>query len=487
MFASKQPKQHLPSITSSLLTLPRLGNPYLSQSAYSILADLLLISVEAPTNNIQDRLPEIIDAILSSQPLKTDSSVVSAWASVLGHGMFAYHNVDAEAAGKKLWEVWHAVWPFMESTDTSVRKAVAQSLDSLTECFTPSLVSSAIKEKESNESKSTLKKIVSQTEKAFDSLAFARSTPELLAVISSLISHLRFRSGARTSPTAAEELLLPLIKKIAEMRVQKSFEYKETADATLSVAMSVLGPEVLLRELPLNLDVADRYVRFNSHSSHPYTDFTRQAGREPRAFLLPMLSQPHPSPLSYFVSYFVPFTERMFDLHAKADAEGRSSEAKVWSVLVDQVWSGLHGYCYGTPDLKDALTQPFSQLLSELLYNQPDLRTPVLRALRVMVESNVAFASGDSERLAKLPEAARADPISQEAAAENVAFLKTQCESWLAVLFNVFTSAGRNGQGIVGDVISAWASISDEKVSNLFLILKVFLLMLSTGDRQGLS
>ncbi|KAK7692600.1 hypothetical protein QCA50_004232 [Cerrena zonata] len=440
------PPSHLPTITSSLLTLPRLGNPYLSQSAYSILADLLLISVESPTNNIQDRLPEIIDAILSSQPLKADSSLISAWASVLGHGMFAYHNVDAEAASKKLWEVWHAVWPFMESTDTSVRKAVAQSLDSLAECFTPSLVSAAAKEKDSNESKSTLKRIISQTEKAFDSLAFARYTPELLLVISSLISNLRFRSSGRTSPTAAEELLLPLIKKIAEMRVQKSFEYKETADATLSVAMSVLGPEVLLRELPLNLDVADR-----------------QAGREPRAFLLPMLSQPHPSPLSYFVSYFVPFTERMFDLHAKADAEGRSSEAKVWSVLVDQVWSGLHGYCYGTPDLKDALTQQFSQLLSELLYNQPDLRTPVLKALRVMVESNVALASGDSERIAKLSEAARADPISQEAAAENVAFLRTQCESWLAVLFNVFTSAGRNGQGMVGDVISAWASISDEK------------------------
>lgn len=146
----------------------------------------------------------------------------------------------------------------MESTDASVRKAVAQSLDHLTQCFIPSLVFAAIKEKNSSETKSTLTRIISQTDRAFDSLAFARSTPELLVVISSLISHLRFRSGGRSSSTAAEELLLPLIKKIAEMRVQKGFEYKENADATLSVAMSVLGPEVLLRQLPLNLDVADR-------------------------------------------------------------------------------------------------------------------------------------------------------------------------------------------------------------------------------------
>ena len=58
--------------------------------------------------------------------------------------MSAYHHVNAEAASKKLWEVWNAVWPFMESTDASVRKSVAQSLDLLAQCFTPSLASAAI-------------------------------------------------------------------------------------------------------------------------------------------------------------------------------------------------------------------------------------------------------------------------------------------------------------------------------------------------------
>src|SRR5215471_1942219 len=78
-----------------------------------------------------------------------------------------------------------------------------------------------------------------------------------------------------------------------------------------------------------------------------------QAGRVPRAFLLPLLDQPHPSPLSHFTSYFVPLSERMFDLKQKADLEGRQSEAKVWSVLVAQIWTGLSGYCWGTPDLRE--------------------------------------------------------------------------------------------------------------------------------------
>jgi len=78
----------------------------------------------------------------------------------------------------------------------------------------------------------------------------------------------------------------------------------------------------------------------------------RAAGREPRAFLLPLLTTPHPTPLGHFVSYFVPLTERMFDLQQKADNEGRASEAKVWSVLISQIWNGLPGYCHGTPDIQ---------------------------------------------------------------------------------------------------------------------------------------
>ena len=42
----------------------------------------------------------------------------------------------------------------------------------------------------------------------------------------------------------------------------------------------------------------------------------------------------------------------MFDRKQKADTEGRHSEAKVWSVLVSQVWAGFAGYCNASPDVK---------------------------------------------------------------------------------------------------------------------------------------
>ena len=89
-------------------------------------------------------------------------------------------------------------------------------------------------------------------------------------------------------------------------------------------------------------------------------------------------------------------------------------------------------------------------MLSQLLYVQPELRPPVLKALKTVVESNI---KNDGE-----------GTLTDEDIAQNTAFLRTQAESWFAVLFNVFGRVGRDQQGMVGDVIATWASIADEKV-----------------------
>ena len=80
------------------------------------------------------------------------------------------------------------------------------------------------------------------------------------------------------------------------------------------------------------------------------------------------------------------------------------------------------------------------------------------------MESNVAAASGDEALVKKLPESARELSLSSEIAASNLTFLRSQVESWLAVLFNIFSTIGRESQGLVADVVSAWASIADQKV-----------------------
>ncbi|KAJ3561831.1 hypothetical protein NP233_g9958 [Leucocoprinus birnbaumii] len=429
------PPPSLPEITGQLLNLPRLGNPYLSQTSYSLLSDLFALPDDDEEAKLGDQLPEALRVVLSSPPTKTDSTISPAWVQVLGTAMQAYKVADGDACGKDLHKVWKAVWNFLDSSDAGVREATAHSLTSLTTCFTPSLVAEAVSDPQGS---SPIPKIVSQVTKALDNVAYARSMSELLTIASSLITGLKWRQS-RASPTAAEALLVPLIIKTGDLRTRKSFEFREAADSTLSAAMQVLGPEVLLRVLPLNLEPEQRKI-----------------GKEPRAYLLPLLAQPHSSPLSHFVSYFVPLSEKMFDLEQTALAEGRQSEAKVWSVLVGQIWTGLAGYCYAPVDLQEALNPAFSQLLSQLLYSQAELRPAILKALKILVESN-QIPKDDSLKTA-------AEAVTPEEKASNIAFLQTQAESWLAVLFNVFGSVSRDSKGMVGDVITQWASIADDPV-----------------------
>jgi ribosomal RNA-processing protein 12 len=189
--------------------------------------------------------------------------------------------------------------------------------------------------REGTEPSSPLGRIIAQASVALDALPFAHAVGEVLVVIAALVSALRARP-APDAPSAAEALLLPLVEKVAGLRTARGFEHKEAADGVLRAAMRALGPAVVLGALPLHLEPADR-----------------AAGREPRAFLLPLLAQPHPAPLAHFVGYFVPLSERMFDLQAAADAAGRAAEAKLWAVLIGQIWAGLPGYCAAAPDIAE--------------------------------------------------------------------------------------------------------------------------------------
>jgi len=263
---------------------------------------------------------------MSSPPPKSDHTVAPAWALTIGHAMYAYSQINPTSATPEIIKAWKSISSFLESSDTNTRTSASTALTKVAQSFSAELIA---------QKNSPVQKIVAQVGTALESVAYARAIPEVLSVITALVWNLRHRAS-KTGPTAAEQLLIPLIKRISELRIQKTFEYKEAADVTLGMAMHVMGPHVVLEALPLNLEPG-----------------TRKPGEEPKAFLLPLLSQSHPSPLAHFIRYFVPLSEKMFDLQQTAESSGRQSEAKVWNVLMGQVWSGLVGYCWGTPDLKE--------------------------------------------------------------------------------------------------------------------------------------
>ena len=173
--------------------------------------------------------------------------------------MVAFHACNQESASLEVGRVWKAIWTFLDSTDAKSRKATAESLSRVSSCFSPSLISVAIQDQHNS---SVIRKIILQVTEALDSLPYARAMPELLSIVSSVIKNLHYRPDGKAH--AAEILLMPLIIHIADLRISKGFEYKEAADGTLSVGIQVLGPEVILHAMPLNVEPESRYVPCNS-------------------------------------------------------------------------------------------------------------------------------------------------------------------------------------------------------------------------------
>jgi ribosomal RNA-processing protein 12 len=215
-------------------------------------------SVEDTSTDIGGKLPEVLKVVLASPPPRSDFLLCASWVHVLGAALFALNSINPDTSSSEVGRVWKAVWNFLDSTDANTRKATAESLSAISSCFSPNLISAALEDRGDS---SVIGKIVAQVTKALDSLQYARAIPELLSVISSMIKSFQSEE-ADSGHNAAKILFLPVIVHIADLRIMKGFEYKEAADATLSVAMRVLGPEVLLDALPLNLELGGRYVRF---------------------------------------------------------------------------------------------------------------------------------------------------------------------------------------------------------------------------------
>ncbi|KAG8802920.1 hypothetical protein FRC17_006313, partial [Serendipita sp. 399] len=105
-----------------------------------------------------------------------------------------------------------------------------------------------------------------------------------------------------------------------------------------------------------------------------------------------------------------------------------------------------------------SFTPQLAERLTQVLYQEPGLRAPILRGLKSIVECNTLVLHSTESETRKL------NPVcySVDEARDNIAHLNKQAKSWLAVLFNVFTTVEKESRAVVGDVISVWASIANE-------------------------
>ncbi|CAO1616491.1 unnamed protein product [Jaminaea pallidilutea] len=473
------PEKFIPQLCEDLLRLPGLQNPFLTVNTFEVFEALYrppkssadavarnlggssgnLLAASASTSATKASPPsslvKTLEALRTLQPSSSDVQLLPPYLRALEGATVALARYEE---GAPAWRLFPALWDeVMElslsarsnasRTSIAVRTAGSETLCSFIRyCIPEGAIREAVQTNSKGSkdalTKTTLGTMIQSIELALSrhALRFTHSRAEVLTVLAALIMKLRVRlSNAQPAQPAATELLLPLVKIVADLRQTPKFEQREQADHVLGAATEVCGPEAILDALPLGL----------LGENGP--------GKEGKAWLLPLMrGRITNAPLQHFVREIVPLSEKLFNARAQAEADkGRAVEAKMYEALVEQLWSLFPGYCDMPVDLPAALTQKFAELLSNVLYTQQPLRPNVLRGLVLLVDRNEALSrsGAPSETLLMSFGITAADGKT------NIEHLIKLAPAFLSVFSNLLTQSPSSSRGYISEAIGAYLRI----------------------------
>ena len=419
------PSKKIEPLCEVLMNISRSNNEYLTMSAFDIFEDMFAGMAD---EIYSAKLPKLMEAISELRPSQNDSQLLPSWIAVISRGYDVSAQVSPEDTFQKLPELFEMISGFLASSSHNIRVSASEGLISFVVNCVPI---TAILEPSLYE-----EKVLGKLAKAVTpllSVKYRSAWMEVFTVLSALFSVFRWRSIG---------LLDDVVKAVGELRGNDSFNGKKEADVVLGNAIEAMGPDSVLRILPLNL-------------AKP------KSGQSGRAWLLPILrDHVQNTNLKHFRSEFVPLSENMFQRVLDTGDSEKTMETKIFETLVQQIWALLPGYCNLPLDLTTAFDQSFAEMLANLLYKQTELRVDVCKALQMLVESNqeiVNIEASEQELLLK-------QRITKDDAQKNLNHLASYAGNLLAVLFNVYSQTLPQYRGYILQCINAYLSITPEKV-----------------------
>ncbi|SAM83919.1 related to RRP12-Protein required for normal pre-rRNA Processing [Ustilago bromivora] len=484
------PIAQVDDLVAALLRLPGIQNPFLTVAAFDVFeaflktcrpsissgaaqADALFIQshlTSAPSSIGEKTLASLLDSLRSPAfvPSSSDVQLLPAYLRALEQAMSAYSRFNnGEPAWRLAPQVWNQVFALSMSaksdasrTAPAVRAAGRDTLIALLRyCMPDAAVIDSIKSSFSKKKAGSnpLLDMIQSIEDAIgkDSLQYMHSRAEILSVLASLITRLRYHYVPNTQPPhpAAASLTMHIVQSIAELRQEPTFEHREYADTVIAAAVEVCGPRLLLEAIPLNL--------------------FGEAEGPGRAWLLPLIrTKITNTELSHFTGDLVSLSEKIFNKRQEAESDGRPVEAKMYEALTEQIWALFPAYCAMPRDLVTAFTRQFAELLTNVLYTQPNLRPSICRGLQALVYRNEALVSSG----APADSLKHAFGLDQADGKANIAHLSAIAPNLLAVLFNIFSQSPGEGRGFVYDTIAAYLRVmSPQDVQNTYVKVKTTL------------
>lgn len=310
------PSKKIEPLCEVLLNISKSTNEYLTMATFEVF-EIIFTGMADDFNS--SKLPRLLDAISELRPSQNDSQLLPPWIAIMSRGYEVWAQVDSQETFQKLPEIFDLVAGFLASSAHNIRVSASECLVSLLENCIPNsaLLSPSIYDEK------VLEKLA-RLAIGLLSVNYQAAWVEVFTVLVSMFSSLSWK---------ANPIMFDVVKTVGELRGNDSFAGKKEADEVLGSAVRVMGPEAVLKLLPLNL-------------------MKPKAGQPGRAWLLPILrDHVWAASLMHFRSEFVPLSEAMFQRVLDHGEAEKTMEIKIYETLVQQIWALLPGYCELTQDL----------------------------------------------------------------------------------------------------------------------------------------
>ncbi|XP_075699158.1 RRP12-like protein [Rhinoderma darwinii] len=229
---------------------------------------------------------------------------------------------------------------------------------------------------------------------------------------------------------AAGKLCHPFMKKclqtLANLRMSPQFPHTGELDRAVGAAVESMGPEVVLRAVPLQIDLTE-----------DISDF-------PRSWLVPVIRDyVKNTELEFFTRYFLPLAENLKKRANELAGAGRNLEAKIYETLQWQIWTMLSGFCTRPTDVA-ACFKNIAKTMGMIILDRPDLRLTACQALRTLINKGCE-AEADKAEVSRL------------------------AKNYLPILFNVYIKVPAPGESTaqklpVLETIRAYLTVTDQKL-----------------------
>lgn len=383
-------------------------------------------SIFANENIDKVKLNAAMASILKLKPSIKDTIVATSWIGVIQKGCITLSKVSQEDFFYvELANVFRLMSEYLSSETASVNGKAATCLISIVNFGIQQsfLIDEAQDEMKIDQTVGSLANIIQDF---LSSIRFSHSLPHVLHIATALISKLSLKSAPA---------FLPCLEIVGKWRSDEnnSNQYVSECEQFIGASIQSLGPEKVLKVLPLNLG---ENANPNDHG---------------RAWLLPLIrDNTKYAELATFIREFIPLITFFESKCEKLPEE--SIELRLFQTVVDQLWSTLPHFCWLPKDLTQSFSNEFASELSSFLYSKVDLRNTICHALRNIVTSN-------QEPVVDL--VYKEDFFPEEVLASNLQyFSQTKAANILSVLFNVFAQTTATKRGFLLETIECYLKIT---------------------------